>query len=113
MIALSGEPVVDWAHKFKRELKQLRFKGASPLVWVAEGSGAGNARLQTLTIELAWNWIRWQPGSAITQWYRAHFGAGKRARKIGIVAVARKLLIALWRYVTTGVVPTGAIRQAM
>lgn len=72
-------------------------------------SGAGNARLQTLTIELAWNWIRWQPDSALTQWYRAHFGPGKRARKIGIVAVARKLLIALWRYVTTGVAPTGAI----
>ncbi len=75
-------------------------------------SGAGNARLQTLTIELAWNWIRWQPDSALTQWYRAHFGPGKRARKIGIVAVARKLLIALWRYVTTGVVPTGAIVTA-
>ena len=75
-------------------------------------SGAGNKRLQTLTIELAWNWIRWQPDSAITQWYRGHFGPGKRARKIGIVAVARKLLIALWRYVTTGVVPTGAIRTA-
>jgi len=75
-------------------------------------SGAGNARLQTLTIELAWNWIRWQPDSALTQWYRAHFGPGKRARKIGIVAVARKLLIALWRYVTTGVVPTGALLTA-
>ena len=45
-------------------------------------SGAGNARLQSLTIELAWNWIRWQPDSALTQWYRAHFGPGKRARKI-------------------------------
>lgn len=75
-------------------------------------SGAGHARLQTLTIELAWNWIRWQPDSALTQWYRAHFGPGKRARKIGIVAVARKLLIALWRYVTTGVVPAGAILTA-
>lgn len=75
-------------------------------------SGAGNARLQTLTIELAWNWIRWQPDSALTQWYRAHFGPGKRARKIGIVAVARKLLIALWRYVTTGVVPIGAVLTA-
>jgi len=75
-------------------------------------SGAGNARLQTITIELAWNWIRWQPDSALTQWYRAHFGPGKRARKIGIVAVARKLLIALWRYVTTGAMPTGAIRTA-
>jgi transposase len=72
-------------------------------------SRAGNTRLQAISIQLAWNWVRWQPLSALTQWYRAHFGTGKRARRIGIVAVARKLVIALWRYVTIGVVPTGAI----
>jgi transposase len=72
-------------------------------------SGAGNGRLQAVSIQLAWNWVRWQPQSALTQWYQTHFGRGKRARRIGIVAVARKLVIALWRYVTTGVVPTGAI----
>jgi transposase len=72
-------------------------------------SGAGNARLQAVSIQLAWNWVRWQPHSALTRWYQTHFGKGKRARRIGIVAVARKLVIALWRYVTTGVVPTGAI----
>jgi transposase len=72
-------------------------------------SRAGNARLQAVSIQLAWNWVRWQPTSALTQWYQARFGTGKRARRIGIVAVARKLVIALWRYVTTGVVPTGAI----
>jgi transposase len=72
-------------------------------------SRAGNKRLQAISIQLAWNWVRWQPMSALTQWYRAQFGAGKRARRIGIVAVARKLVIALWRYVTTGVVPVGAI----
>ena len=72
-------------------------------------SRAGNARLQSISIQLAWNWVRWQPQSALTQWYRAKFGTGKRARRIGIVAVARKLVIALWRYVTTGVAPTGAI----
>jgi transposase len=72
-------------------------------------SGAGNARLQAVSIQLAWNWVRWQPQSALTQWYQTNFGRGKRARRIGIVAVARKLVIALWRYVTTGVVPTGAI----
>jgi transposase len=72
-------------------------------------SRAGNARLQSISIQLAWNWVRWQPQSALTQWYQAKFGTGKRARRIGIVAVARKLVIALWRYVTTGVVPTGAI----
>ena len=72
-------------------------------------SGAGNARLQSISIQLAWNWVRWQPASALTRWYRQRFGEGKRARRIGIVAVARKLVIALWRYVTTGVVPSGAV----
>ena len=72
-------------------------------------SGAGNRRLQAVSIQLAWNWVRWQPQSALTQWYQANFGKGKRARRIGIVAVARKLVIALWRYITQGVVPTGAI----
>lgn len=72
-------------------------------------SRAGNARLQAISIQLAWNWVRWQPASALTHWYRARFGTGKRARRIGIVAVARRLVIALWRYVTTGVVPAGAI----
>lgn len=72
-------------------------------------SGAGNARLQSISIQLAWNWVRWQPDSALTRWYRQRFGEGKRARRIGIVAVARTLLIALWRYVTSGVVPAGAV----
>ena len=72
-------------------------------------SRAGNHRLQAVSIQLAWNWVRWQPVSALTQWYRAQFGRGKRARRIGIVAVARKLVIALWGYVTTGAVPEGAI----
>lgn len=72
-------------------------------------SRAGNERLQAISIQLAWNWVRWQPLSALTQWYQARFGRGKRARRIGIVAMARKLVIALWRYVTTGVVPAGAI----
>jgi transposase len=72
-------------------------------------SRAGNNRLQAVSIQLAWSWVRWQPGSALTLWYRAQFGTGKRARRIGIVAVARKLVIALWRYVTTGVMPAGAI----
>ena len=57
-------------------------------------SRAGNPRLQTISIQLAWNWVRWQPDSALTQWYQTNFGKGKRARRIGIVAVARKLVIA-------------------
>ena len=72
-------------------------------------SRAGNARLQATSIQLAWSWVRWQPDSPLTQWFHAHFAKGQRARRIGIVAVARKLVIALWRYVTTSVVPAGAI----
>jgi transposase len=75
-------------------------------------SRAGNKRLQTVSIQLAWGWLRWQPLSALTRWYHEHFGPKKRARKIGIVAVARRLVIALWRYVTTGAIPAGAILNA-
>lgn len=72
-------------------------------------SRAGNARLQAVSIQLAWNWVRWQRGSPLTRWYRDRFGGSKRLRRIGIVAVARRLVIALWRYATTGVVPADAI----
>jgi transposase len=75
-------------------------------------SRAGNDRLQATMVQLAWSWVHWQPQSALTRWYQANFGTGKRARRIGIVAVARKLMIALWRYVTAGVVPAGAILKA-
>lgn len=75
-------------------------------------SRAGNPRLQAISIQLAWNWVRWQPLSTLTQWYRERFASGgKRARRIGIVAVARRLVIALWRYATTGLVPPGAIMK--
>lgn len=72
-------------------------------------SRAGNKRLQTISIQLAWNWVRWQPASALTCWYRARFGRGKRLRRIGIVALARKLVIALWRYAVQGIIPTDAL----
>jgi transposase len=72
-------------------------------------SRAGNARLQAVSIQLAWNWVRWQPATPLTRWYRDRFGGSKRLRRIGIVAVARRLVIALWRYATTGVVPADAI----
>jgi len=72
-------------------------------------SKAGNKHVRCLMVELAWMWLRWQPGSALSQWYERRFGAGnKRARKVGIVALARKLLIALWRLVDQGELPEGA-----
>jgi transposase len=72
-------------------------------------SKAGNKHVRSLMVELAWVWLRWQPQSALSQWYNRRFGAGnKRARKVGIVALARKLLIALWRLVEHGEIPGGA-----
>jgi len=76
-------------------------------------SRAGNKRLQTISIQLAWNWVRWQPASALTCWYRERFGRGKRLRRIGIVALARKLVIALWRYAVQGIVPPGAVLKTV
>jgi transposase len=72
-------------------------------------SKAGRGSVRGLAIQIAWCWVRWQPDSALTQWFARRFAmAGKRARRIGIVALARKLMIALWRYVEQGVVPEGA-----
>ena len=70
---------------------------------------AGNKRLQSVMVQLAWGWVHWQRQSALTRWYQERFGRGKRARRVGIVALARKLLIALWRYATAGVLPAGAV----
>jgi transposase len=71
---------------------------------------AGNPRARELAIELAWLWVRHQPDSALTRWFRQRVGDQKgRIRRIAIVALARKLMIALWRYLTTGLVPTGAV----
>jgi transposase len=72
-------------------------------------SKAGNKHVRGLIVELAWLWLRWQPGSALSKWYDRRFGSGnRRARKVGIVALARKLLIALWRYLERGAWPEGA-----
>ncbi len=76
-------------------------------------SKAGNRRVRRVMIELAWLWLRWQPDSALSQWFNRRFAHGsKRMRRIGIVALARKLLIALWRYVEQGVIPQGALLKA-
>ena len=73
-------------------------------------SKAGNHRARELAVELAWLWIRHQPDSDLTLWFRKRVGDVKgRVRRITIVAVARKLMVALWRYLETGVVPTGAV----
>ena len=77
-------------------------------------SHAGNRHFRGISVDLAWDWLRYQPQSALARWYQRRFGSGgPRMRKIGIVAVARKLLIALWRYAETGILPEGARRKAL
>ena len=109
---------------FARDLRNRREVGAlSGLVPVPYQSGeaghdqgisrAGLKAVRRILVEVAWSWVRWQPDSALTRWYRTRFGpGGGRVRRIGIVALARKLLIALWRYSEQGIVPAGATLRA-
>ena len=71
-------------------------------------SKAGRGELRRVSVQLAWCWIRWQPTSALTRWFHGRFGTSGRTRRIGIVAVARKLMVALWRFVERGIIPEGA-----
>jgi transposase len=73
---------------------------------------AGNRHVRRMIVQLAWSWLRYQPTSALSRWYRARFSHSPRLRRIGIVALARKLLIAWWRYLETGTVPEGALLKS-
>ena len=92
------------------------YAGLAPMPWKSgrldreQGiSKAGNPRLRTTMVELAWLWLRHQPGSALSSWFRERVGQTKgRVRRIAIVALARRLLVALWRYVEAGIMPEGA-----
>ena len=76
-------------------------------------SKAGNRRLRSSLVELAWLWLRYQPDSKLAAWFRSRTGsAGSRMRKVMIVALARKLLVALWRFCRAGVLPEGAALKA-
>ena len=113
-----------WSEAFSRRFDNQRqlsaFAGLAPSPWKSgridreQGiSQAGNPRLRTTAIELAWMWLRHQPGSALSRWFRDRVGAERgRARRVTIVALARKLLVALWRYATQGVIPDGAVMKA-
>jgi len=100
--------------KNRRELGSL--SGLTPTPYDSGGSQweqgiskAGNKRIRTLSVEMAWVWLRFQPQSKLSQWFNERYaGGGSRMRRIGIVAVARKLLIDLWRYLKYGVIPEGA-----
>jgi len=95
------------------------YAGLSPTPYSSGGTEreqgidkAGNRRLRTVMIELAWLWQRYQPGSAQVAWFRGRVGGtGARMRKVMVVALARRLLVALWRFATQGVVPEGAVMK--
>jgi transposase len=70
---------------------------------------AGNRHVRRVMVQLAWTWLQHQPTSALSHWYRRRFDSSRRLRRIGIVALARKLLVALWRYAEHGVLPEGAL----
>jgi len=76
-------------------------------------SKIGNRHIRAMAIEIAWIWLRYQPNSELSRWYQRRFGQGSnRLHKIGVVALARKLLIAIWRYLEFGIVPTGAVLKS-
>ena len=100
-----------------RNVKEVgAFAGLTPTPYDSGGSRreqgiskTGRGRIRALSIQIAWGWLRFQPESKLSRWYWERFGhGGKRMKKIGIVAVARKLLIDLWRYLEYGVIPEGA-----
>jgi transposase len=93
--------------------------GLTPTPWQSGGdpreqgiSKSGNKRVRSLAVEIAWSWLRYQPESKLTHWYLERFASGgARMRRIGIVALARRLLVQLWRFVDYGVVPDGALMK--
>jgi transposase len=100
---------------FTNRRQLASYVGIAPMPYQSGGmdrdrsiSRAGNPRARTTLIQLAWLWLRYQPGSALAAWFRERVGTLQgRTRRIAIAAMARKLLIALWRYVETGTMPEG------
>lgn len=120
-------PIISWnlVHEFGwRVFKNVKEVGAAAgLAPTPYGSGelqneqgiskSGNRRVRTLMVETGWRWLTHQPGSKLSGWFMERYGGGsKRIRRIGIVALARKLLIALWKYLEQGIIPEGATLKA-
>ena len=121
-------PVSSWDIVFEffgwRNFKNVKeVSGASGLTPTPYDSGgsekeqgiskSGNRRVRHVIVEVAWFWVRYQPQSSLSKWFMERFGSGgKRMRRIGIVALARKLLVALWKYLEKGIVPEGAVLKA-
>jgi transposase len=112
-----------WSEGLSRPFENRRqvaaYAGLAPTPWQSGSvnreqgiSQSGNPRLRTTMIQLAWLWLRHQPDSALTLWFHDRVKRnGGRLRKTTIVAVARKLLVALWKYVTAGIVIEGAVMK--
>jgi transposase len=106
--------------RFANRRQVAAYAGLAPSPWQSGGTEreqgiakSGNPRLRTTMVELAWLWLRHQPDSALSAWFRRRVGQGRgRGRRIAIVAMARKLLVALWRYTNHGIVPEGAVLKA-
>jgi transposase len=106
--------------RFDNRRQIAAYAGLAPSPWQSGSvdreqgiAKSGNRRLRHALIELAWFWLRHQPGSALSQWFQQRVGQARgRVRRIAIVALARKLLVALWRYVTQGILPQGAVFKA-
>lgn len=118
-VGMAGASVFTWEFFAWRDFRNRRQVGAAvgltPTPYASgdrqseQGiSDAGNRRVRATLIQIAWGWLRYQPDSALSQWFQKRFAGSPRSRRIGIVALARRLLIALWRYVRDGVVPEGA-----
>ena len=113
--AVVGGPVRHFANR--RQV--AAYAGLAPTPWKSgkidreQGvSKAGNPRLRAILVEMAWLWLRHQPGSALARWYHDRVRMGGRMKKVTIVALARKLLVAIWKYVIHGVVIEGAVLKA-
>ena len=118
-------PVSSWLLVFEffgwrdfRNVKQVgAAAGLTPTPYNSGGSEreqgiskAGNRRIRAVMIEVAWYWLRYQPQSSLSRWFMERFGnGGRRMRRVGIVALARKLLVALWKYIEQGMIPEGAL----
>jgi len=107
--------------QFRNRREVGAFPGLTPTPYDSGGSQreqgiskAGRGRIRALSIEIAWAWLRFQPQSKLSRWFWHRFGhGGKRMRRIGIVGVARRLLIGLWRYLEYGLIPEGARTRAL
>jgi len=103
--------------KFRNRKEVGALAGLAPSPYASGGyqreqgiSKAGNARVRTMAVEIAWCWLRFQPQSKLSKWFNERFSSGgSRMRRVGMVAMARKLLVDLWQYLEHGIVPEGAL----